>query len=63
MVSDILYSCIYIYMYFFFDKAQLKYQKKLYLAFSHNNTVVMFYEVIIHLPSELTVRLMAGFHH
>lgn len=23
----------------------------------------MFYEAIIHLPGELTVRLMAGFHH
>lgn len=36
--------------------------QKLYLAFSHNNTAVMFYEAITHLPSELTVRLMAGFH-
>lgn len=36
--------------------------KKLYVAFTHNNTAVMFYEAITHLPSELTVRLMAGFH-
>lgn len=36
--------------------------KKLYLAVTHNNTAVIFYEAITQLPSELTVRLMAGFH-